>query len=402
MPILLYTYLTAEILGPFFASLLIINAILFLGKLSSLLDIIFSFGVNFADFTRICIYLLPNLLLFSLPMASILGVVVSFTRLTGDNEVLALKAAGIGLPRLLIPVVIIAIFSSAMSLLTSTKLIPASNMALKQTFFQLAKEKIDKGLKEQEFSDNLKNVVIYVDKINEQTRQWQGVFISDLRNRQYPTTIMAKTGDLKSDPDNMVINLKLSNGSVHRNGKETSQTISFKKYNLSLPMTGSSPVQGIGKKDLPPAKLLERAEELTRESRRDPQQQKFLRNQATFLMIEFHKRFVLPAGCLILTILALPLALQSRPGQRPVGLPLGLFFFFLYYVTLSFAKYLAQTSELPIGIVMWSPDIIFGLFTLIIVRIAARENNVRTLEKIIDSIIQFIMFTKTIPRKLMR
>ncbi len=402
MPILLYTYLTTEILGPYFASLLIINAILFLGKLSSLLDIIFGFGVSFADFTRVCIYLFPNLLLFSLPMASILGVVVSFTRLTGDNEVLALKAAGIGLSRLLIPVVIIAIFSSSMSLLASTKLIPASNMALKQTFFQLAKEKIDKGLKEKEFSDNLKNVVIYVDEIDEETRQWQGVFISDLRNRKHPATIMAKTGDLQSDPENMVINLKLSDGSAHINGKETSQTISFKNYNLSLPMTGSGPVRIIGKKDLSPAKLLERAEELTRESTRDPLKQKYLQKQATSLVIEFHKRFALPVGCLILTILALPLALQSRPGQRPVGLPLGLFFFFLYYVTHSFAKSLAQTSGLPIGIVMWSPDIIFGLFTVIIIRKAARENNVRTLEKIIDIIIQFIMLTKTIPRKLMR
>ncbi|MEN8143237.1 MAG: LptF/LptG family permease [Thermodesulfobacteriota bacterium] len=402
MPILLYTYLITEILGPFFASLLIINAILFLGKLSSLLDMIFSFGVSFADFARISIYLLPNLLLFSIPMASILGVVVSFTRLTSDNEILAMKAAGIGLPRLLVPVIIIAIFSSGLSLLTSTRLIPAGNIALKQTFFQLAKEKIDKGLKEKEFSDNLKNVVIYVDKIDEQTRQWQGVFISDLRNRKYPTTIMAETGDLQSDPDNMVINLNLRQGSVHRSSKETSQTISFESYNLSLPMTGSSPVRKIGKKDLSPGELLAKANELSAKSSENPQRQKQLRDQITSLMIEFHKRFALPVGCLILTILALPLALQSRPGQRPVGLPLGLFFFFLYYVSLSLAKSLAETSGLNVGIIMWSPDIIFGLFTMIIVRIAARDNNIRTLEKMLDMISQSIAFCKTMPRRLRR
>lgn len=402
MPILLYTYLTAEILGPLFASLLIINAILFLGKLSSLLDMIFSFGVGFADFARISIYLLPNLLLFSIPMASILGVVVSFTRLTADNEVLAMKAAGIGLSRLLVPVVLIAIFSSGLSLLTSTMLIPAGNIALKQSFFQLATEKIDKGLKAKEFSDNLKNVVIYVDEIDAQTRQWQGVFISDLRNRKYPTTIMAKTGDLRSDPDKMIINLKLKQGNIHRNSKETSQTISFESYNLSLPMTGSSPVQRSGKKDLSPKELLKKAKELTVKSSANPQQEKFFHDQATVLMIEFHKRFALPVGCLILTILALPLALQSRPGQRPVGLPLGLFFFFLYYVSLSLAKSLAETSGLNVGIIMWSPNIIFGLFTLFIVRIAARENNIRVLERIIDMMTLFMTFCKTIPQRLRR
>ena len=402
MPILLYTYLTAEILGPLFASLLIINAILFLGKLSSLLDMILSFGVGFADFSRISIYLLPNLLLFSIPMASILGVVVSFTRLTADNEVLAMKAAGIGLSRLLVPVVLIAIFSSGLTLLTSTMLIPAGNIALKQTFFQLATEKIDKGLKAKEFSDNLKNVVIYVDEIDAQTRQWQGVFISDLRNRKYPTTIMAKTGDLRSDPDKMIINLKLKQGNIHRNSKETSQTISFESYNLSLPMTGSSPVQRSGKKDLSPKELLKKAKELTVKSSANPQQEKFFHDQATVLMIEFHKRFALPVGCLILTILALPLALQSRPGQRPVGLPLGLFFFFLYYVSLSLAKSLAETSGLNVSIIMWSPNIIFGLFTLFIVRIAARENNIRVLERIIDMMTLFMTFCKTIPQRLRR
>ena len=53
---------------------------------------------------------------------------------------------------------------------------------------------------------------------------------------------MAKTGDLQSDPDNMTINLELRHGNVHRNSAETNQTISFESYNLSLPMTGSSPV----------------------------------------------------------------------------------------------------------------------------------------------------------------
>lgn len=400
MPILLYTYLLAEILGPFFASLLIINAILFLGKLSSLLDIIFSFGVSFADFTRISIYLLPNLLLFSLPMASILGVVVSFTRLTGDNEILALKAAGIGLPRLLVPVIIIALFSSGLSLMTSTMLIPASNVALKQTFYQLASEKINQGLKEKEFSDNLKNVVIYVDEIDEQTRQWQGVFISDLRNRKNPITILAETGRLQSDPSNLTVNLELKNGGIHLSNNETSQTINFASYNLLLPMTGSSPVQKIGKKGLSPKELLSQAEEFTRKSRENPQLQRIFQNQAIFMLIEFHKRFALPVGCLILTILALPLALQSRPGQRPVGLPLGLFFFFLYYVFLSLAKSVAETSGLPVGIIMWAPNIIFGIFTLLIIRIAARENNIRTLEKLIEMLSQFFTICKTAVRRL--
>lgn len=396
MPILLYTYLTAEILGPFFASLLIINAILFLGKLSSLLDIIFSFGVDLDDFLRISIYLLPNLLLFSIPMASTLGVIIAFTRMTGDNEILAMKAAGISLHQLLIPVVIVAIFTTGLTGLVSTTLIPHSSMALKQTFYQLAREKIEHGIQAREFSDSIKDVVIYVEQIDKPTRQWQGVFISDQRDRHNPVTIIAQSGNLNADLDKMTVNLLLKEGAIHRSGDDISQTIRFGSYNLQLPLTSGPPMHKGHKKELAPTELLAKAVELqtSADSAKDPQRKNNLAEQSTSLLIEFHKRFALPVGCLILTILALPLALQSKPGRSKVGLPLGLFFFFVYYIMLSFAKSVAETSGLPVGPVMWGPNLIFTIVTLLILRLAARENSIGIFDRLTDYMSQLISLIK--------
>jgi lipopolysaccharide export system permease protein len=388
MPLLLYTYLIAEILGPFFASLLIINAILFLGKLSSLLDVIFGFGIGLGDFGRISIYLLPNLLLFSIPLASTLGVILAFTRMTGDNEILALKAAGTSLYHLLIPVILVALFTTSLTTLTSTLLVPASNIALKRTFYQLAREKIDKGVRANEFSDSIKNVVVYVDQINSQTKQWQGVFISDHRDRQNPLTIISQSGSLDADLDNMTVKLALRNGTIHRKSGATSQTIRFGSYNLLLPVTPGPPMQNGQKKDLAPAELLDKTAELRAAAEKDPQRQAILSVAATSLLIEFHQRFALPVGCLILTILALPLALQSRPGRNKAGLPLGIFFFFIYYIMFSYAKSMAESSGLPIGQVMWVPNLIFGIMTWLIIRTAARENSIKTLDRLTDYIAQ--------------
>ncbi|MCK4839722.1 MAG: LptF/LptG family permease [Desulfobulbaceae bacterium] len=404
MPIILYAYLTAEILGPFFASLLIINAILFLGKLSSLLDIIFSFGIGFADFTRISIYLLPNLLLFSIPMASTLGVIIAFTRMAGDNEILALKAAGIGLYRLLIPVIIVALFTTGLTALTSTLLITKSNLALKQTFYQLAREKIEQGIQAKEFSDSIKDVVVYVDQVDKQTGQWLGVYISDQRDHQSPLTIIARSGSLNADLDKMLVNLLLRNGTIHRNKDAVSQTISFGSYNLQLPLSPGAPLQKGHKKELAPAELLAKAAELkaTSDSAKDPSRKTYLLGLSTSMLIEFHNRFALPMGCLILTILALPLALQSKPGRSKAGLPLGLFFFFTYYIMLSFAQSIAETSGLPIGPVMWSPNLIFGILTLLILRTAARENSIKVFDRLTDNISQMTSFAKRVAGKLKR
>lgn len=399
MPILLYAYLTAEILGPFFASLLIINAILFLGKLSSLLNFIFSFGIGFGDFSRISIYLLPNLLLFSIPMASTLAVILAFTRMTGDNEILALKASGVSLYRLLVPVIIVAFFTTGLTALNSTLVFPGSSLALKQTFHQLAREKIEKGVRAKEFSDNIKDVVVYVDQIDRQTGHWQGVFISDQRDHQNPFTIIARSGSLDADLDKMTVNLVLRNGSIHRNDAKTSQTIAFASYNLQLPVAPGTPMQIGLKNDLTPTELLSKAAQLKAAAAKEPLRQKVLLNAGIGLLIEFHKRFAMAVGCLILTILALPLALQSRPGRSKAGLPLGLAFFFCYYILLSFAKSMAETSGMSVALLMWTPNLIFALLTLFILRTAARENSVKIFDRLTDYMAHLLRFWRKIPGK---
>jgi lipopolysaccharide export system permease protein len=392
MPFLLYSYLISEILGPFFAALLLVNAILFLGKLSSLLDIIFGFGIGPADFGRISLYLLPNLLQFSIPMASTFGVIIAFTRLSGDNEVLALKAGGIGISRLVVPVILVAIFTSSLTFLDTSLLIPRSNRALKQTFFQLAREKIDQGLRSHEFSDSLDQVVIYVDQVDPESKEWQGVYIYDRRDPANPLVILARSGKLTANAEEMLISLELREGSINREQSEVSQTISFGDYLLQLPVDSTANLdqvynpKNLGKNDLYLSQLLTRAAEYRLEAEKNTDLRQFYQTRSIDLISEFHSRIALPVGCLIMALLALPLSLQNRPGRGRPGLPLGLFFFVLYYVLISLAQALAGTSGLSIGLLTWSPNLIFALLALAMLRSSARENNIPFLELVLDLI----------------
>ena len=82
------------------------------------------------------------------------------------------------------------------------------------------------------------------------------------------------------------------------------------------------------------------------------------------LLIEFHKRLVLPVGCLMISLIGLPLGLQARPGKKAVGLQVGLAIFILYYILFTFGKTLAEDNVLPIVIAMWAPNIIFLLLAV--------------------------------------
>jgi lipopolysaccharide export system permease protein len=365
-------------LAPFFASLVILCTVLFMGKLVPFLETIFDLRIGLADFIRICLYITPNLLLFAIPMASMMAVIISFTRLTADNEILAFKAGGIGLSRMAAPVVGFALFTALFTGFVSTQLIPDGTVAMKRLLFQLTKEKIDRGLQARRFSEGIRDVVLFIDTIDRNNGQWQGVYVSDLRERDTPVTIFAQTGDLQADLHSMRLTLSLRQGTMHRSEGEISQTIGFQHYTLTLPLQQPQLVAGevVGRKDkggMSQSTLLSEARLLGTDS-----------PAGRALVIEFHKRLALPVGCLILTLLSLPLALRSRPGRRPLGLPLGLTAFVLYYVLLTGGKSFADSGVIPVFPAMWTPNLLFAIFTIIMLRGAARETTSQWLDMLLE------------------
>jgi lipopolysaccharide export system permease protein len=377
MPILLYTYLATEILAPFFASLLIINAILFLGKMIPLLDIIFDFGIGAADFARLCAYMLPDLMLFPIPMASMIAVILAVSRMVNDNEIMALKASGTGLYQLLPPLVAVACCTALFGYFSAVTMAPQGAIASKKLFLHMAKEKIDKGVQERQFSEGIRNVVLYVDKVDPQTKKWQGVYVSDLRHGNMPVTIVAKSGSLVTRLKDMQIILNLFDGTMHRASGDVTQTIQFQKYSLKLPLIppthfGRSSLSDVGKNGMHQHELLE---EVARIKEKQPE-------TALSFLVEYHLRMALPVGGFILTILGLPLAMMTRPGRRPLGLPLGLFCFILYYILFTAAKSSCENIETA-PILLWLPNIIYRILTITLTCQVARESTHIYIDKIV-------------------
>jgi lipopolysaccharide export system permease protein len=98
MPLIIYRYLILEILPPFWVSLLAFTSIVFLGRLMKITQMIVVKGVGLWEVLQTCLFLLPYLLVFTLPMAATVGILLSLTRLTVDHEVTALKTAGLASP----------------------------------------------------------------------------------------------------------------------------------------------------------------------------------------------------------------------------------------------------------------------------------------------------------------
>mgnify|MGYP002399005533 CR=1 FL=1 len=358
-PWLLYSYIANELLAPFFASFLILYCVFFLVRLIPLLEIVLSLRIGIADFIRLFAYIFPHMLLYIIPMASMAGVIVGFTRLTNDREILALKACGVSLVQMLPPVLFIAAAIACLTGLFSAQLIPAGALGVKQLMFQLAKEKIDKGLKEKEFTEALGDIVLYVNEIDNQ-QHWHGVYVSDMRGRTQPLITVAKSGYMEADMEQMLVTVILNDGTLHNNEGTDNQVIRFGRYQLQISLR---PPTTIGKEDVSSQTRGAMTQEqlLAAAAKQEPGSK-----GARIYLSEYHHRIVLPVGCFILSLIGLPLGLQASPGRRAVGIPLGLAVFVAYYITLTTSRTLSEAGIFPLVFGLWLPNLLFALFALVL------------------------------------
>lgn len=364
LPLLLYSYLATEMLAPFFASFLIMNCIFFLVKLIPFLDLVLEFDISFADFVRAFSYLFPHMLLYSIPMAAMMGIIIGVTRLNNDAEILAFKACGISLYNVLPPVFVVSLIISIISAYISINLIPAGEIAMKQLFSQLTKEKIDKGIQEKTFTAALGDLVVYVEDVDQATNQWLNVWVSDMRGQKIPAITMAQRGEMSTDLSIMNVGIDLYNGSLHRTDGGRDQIIVFDNYRVNIPLQlPASSTTTVGIAGMTMTEITEKADHFGHDSKRGRE-----------FLIHFHKRLVLPFGCLIMSLMALPLGLQSGPGRRASGIPLGLSFFIVYYVLYTMGKTLAEDSQLAVWFAMWLPNIFFSTLAAAAVYRVANEN----------------------------
>ena len=365
---ILHRYIIRETVGPFALTLCVFLFVLLMGRILKIVEMIVRQGVSLLDILRMFAYLIPPFLPLAIPMATLIAVVVCFSRLSTDMEITALKASGIGLYQLLPPV---ALFTGVMFLATlflTAYGAPWGAFAFRELAFQVAKKHISVAFKEGVFNEVFPGFVIYAEQIRAQDGVMEGVFINDQQSSDFPMQILAKRGSFgKTEPQGEVLSLRLENGTMFqaspREGKV--RRIHFDAYEVNLGL------------------ILSQAQERLKGKRTEERDFFLLLGLITqrrgagkavrgFLM-EVHKRLAIAVGCLIFGFLALPLALQSRPRGRSHGFLLGTLVILVYYLFYSAGRTLAETDRAPMGIALWAPNILFGAFTLVLLFRTARE-----------------------------
>ncbi|MBW1973133.1 MAG: LptF/LptG family permease, partial [Deltaproteobacteria bacterium] len=191
---ILSIYIIKELIPPFLLGILIFTSIFLLGKLLDLVEMVLNKGVPFIDIIKIFFFILPSFFVFAVPLSFLLAVIIAFSRLSGDGEIIAMKAGGISLYQMYLPVFLFSIFAMLFTATITIYGMPWGNRNLKQTIFAIARTKAHLELKERVFNSSFKDMVIYIDRISSHNGLMKGIMIQDERDKDAINTIFAKEG----------------------------------------------------------------------------------------------------------------------------------------------------------------------------------------------------------------
>jgi lipopolysaccharide export system permease protein len=313
--------------------------------------------------------IIPQFLELAFPMAFLLGLILAFGRLSGDSELVVMRASGISLRELVRPVALAAIFVFSLALYLSVSLRPWANTELGKTLFALAKQRLSSGLVAGVFNE-LGVLTVYAEKVEDGGSRLGNVLISDKRDEKQQRVFIAKYGQIFSNEMSRTLNLKLFDGSIHEGRGVDYNITSFDSNSVTLSeaelLNDESFRDGKKASEMSMQELRASIAELksTQRSIDDGALTKKQEKQLAKQLVEFHRRFALPFSCLAVGFVGMVLGIQPSRGGKSWGLALnitfGILVITLYYFAMAFSTALGEEAILPAWLTMWLPNLLFS------------------------------------------
>ena len=363
-------YIFKEMLAPFSISVMFFALVFIMMEMLKIANWVVNYNVSLWVVILMIGYACPYLMVFVLPMSTMMAILLTFLRLSNDNEITALKSGGVSFYRLLPPVFLFSLFGFFLTSFMTLVGVPWGNVSLEKLALKVVASNADIGLKERTFNDSFENVMLYVNKIDVRDKKIIDIFIEDKRQAEMVSTVVAPEGRIISDPDKSTIHLQLYNGTIHQTNLKSRSVnaISFDTYHLNFELNRKVAKFEDKEKDADEMEIAELREYINTSKVKDKDYWK--------AQIILHRKFAYPIACFALGLSAMPLGIQSGSVKRSFGLAFGLFFFFFYYMLLSTAMILGETGKLHPAVGMYLPIVITGLIGWYLFNNTAKERTI--------------------------
>lgn len=415
---ILYRYILARHAGPFLFALFTLLFIFLLQFLMRFIDELLGKGLGAWVIGELIALNLAWMVVLAVPMAVLVAALMAFGGLAASNEITAMRASGVSLYRMMAPVVIASIFLAFLLVEFNNDVLPDANHRAKTLMIDIRRKKPTLTLAPGLFSRDIAGYSILVRRTFEESNDLEGVTIYDYSDPSRHVVITAERGVVSFTPDYRKLIMDLSNGEIHElsfTEQQLYRRIRYGKHRIIMGAEGfefersGEGTFSRGDRELSAGFMQAYVDSLSRENglvtgTRGAAIEKHFnlyiegklptitttRNQAivsamnrsryfaTLLgtdlarvqyneermyeyLVEIHKKYALPAACLVFVLIGAPLGVMARRGGFGVAATLSLGFFVLYWACLIGGEKLADRGMVSPFWGMWFANVALGV-----------------------------------------
>jgi LPS export ABC transporter permease LptG len=324
-------------------TLLLLTAVLLAQQAARLAEIVIYAELPFSILGSIGAALLPGVLIFSIPLATLAGIIIGFSRMGSDSEIVAMRAAGVGSWTMIWPALLVGLVFTGATTYLHLKEVPEAARDLERIALEGMLAKLDSPVEPRTFN-TLPRYVIYVRDGNKEQGTWGRVFIFGQEADQKITVYTARSGRIDSSGDQAelvltdVLSTKFPGPATEEtnkaplaintlgndNGQESYVVDRFDQLRFSINTGRAEIVEQLNQRDTN-ADAMEWSELRERVESGSPAQQK----EALRIL---NRRTALSLAPLVFSLLGATLGLRIRRGGRSVGVLLTLIIVIVYYL----------------------------------------------------------------------
>ena len=353
---ILRNYILKECLLPFTISISVLTSVFLLGYLPQLANKVINKGVSLVAISKIFLYYIPILLGYTLPIACLVTVILTFGRLSAENEILAMRASGVYLRKLLMPLFIIGITLSLLVHILNDRIIPMAYDAQTRTLQETGSQNPTALLEPGSFINAFDKYVVFIYRI--ENNHLFGIRIYQPQTNKPTRTIIAQEGEFVKVPNQDKLLLKLINGtSDEPDLKNPNNFYKLNFHNSFITMDLSKKQSKSDKK--PKAMTLKELDQKIKEL-------KSLSIDPSPLITEYHRRLAWAFTPLLFILLGFPFAVITHKRAKSANILFAILFAAPYYILSLACQGFATQNIMNPALTMWIPDIIGGVIVIIL------------------------------------
>lgn len=355
-------YILKEFLGPFLFGIAAFTAI-FIGAdtLMKIAEYVTTYGASAVSAMKLFLLAVPRIVVYTFPMAVLLGSLMCFARLSSSSELIVMRTAGQGFLRLAMPVFVTAFLLSLGAVAFNEYVVPWTNNMYQLVLNREVKHNMQPAVTNhiviRDVQNGKINHLLYARRYDPAKKELQNVTIQEFENEQVVRVENAPAAVWENGAWYM------TNGVIYDLAADgVEHMVHFQQQVIPYAQTPSE-IQH-KQKDL---------DEMTiRELREQRMAYRAAHEDTAEIDMTVQQRFTLPMASFIFALIGAPLGVQKQRSSSSIGFGLSVVIIFMYYAVMTFTGSIGKGHVIPPELAAWLPNLIAAAVGLFLIRRVSR------------------------------